>query len=181
VGLIAAGIFSYKYIGFQGASLQMVVHGINIVGIFYIIDIIERSCGTRYLSELGGIASKAPVFSTLAFIILLGSIAVPLTNGFPGELLLLMSIFMYDPILGAIAGITIILGAAYMLRLFQRAFMGEVSEHVAQFKSVSNTDIIALGFIVALVILLGIYPQYILDLTANGSQYLTNLLELKNN
>jgi NADH-quinone oxidoreductase subunit M len=181
VGLIAAGIFSYKYIGFQGAALQMLVHGINIVGIFYIIDIIERSSGTRYLSELGGIASKAPVFSTLAFIIILGSIAVPLTNGFPGEFLLLMSVFMYQPILGAIAGITIILGAAYMLRVFQRAFMGEVSDHVSEFKPVPNADLYALGLIVVLVFLLGIYPQYMLDLTANGSQYLTNLLELKNN
>ena len=181
VGLIAAVIFSYQYIGFQGAALQMLLHGINIVGIFYIIDIIERSSGTRYLSELGGIASKAPVFSTLAFIIILGSIAVPLTNGFPGEFLLLMSVFMYQPILGAIAGITIILGAAYMLRVFQRAFMGEVSEHVSEFQPVSNGDLYALGFIVVLVFLLGIYPQYVLDLTANGSQYLTNLLELKNN
>ena len=181
VGLIAAGIFSYKYLGFQGSILQMLVHGINIVGIFYIIDIIERSAGTRYLSELGGISSKAPAFSALAFIVILGSIAVPLTNGFPGEFLLLMSVFLYNPIIGAIAGVTIILGAAYMLRVFQRAFMGEVSEHVANFKPVSLTDIAALGFIAILVLLLGIYPQYILDLTANSSQYMTNLLELKNN
>lgn len=181
VGLIAAGIFSYKFVGFQGSALQMVVHGINIVGIFYIIDIIERSSGTRYLSELGGIASKAPVFSALSFIIILGSIAVPLTNGFPGEFLLLLSIYMYDPILGVIAGLTIILGAAYMLRVFQRSFMGEVSDHVAHFKPVSTVDIIALSFIVVLVLVLGIYPQFVFDLTANGSQYLTNLLELKNN
>jgi len=181
VGLIAAGIFSYKFLGFQGSALQMLVHGINIVGIFYIIDVIERSAGTRYLTELGGIASKAPVFSTLAFIIILGSIAVPLTNGFPGEFLLLMSVFMYNPIVGCIAGITIILGAAYMLRVFQRAFMGEVSEQVTNFKPVSTIDLCALGFIAILVLALGIYPQYILDITANGSQYLTNLLELKNN
>jgi NADH-quinone oxidoreductase subunit M len=181
VGLIAAGIFSYKFVGFQGSALQMLVHGINIVGIFYIIDIIERSTGTRYLSELGGISSKAPVFSTLAFVIILGSIAVPLTNGFPGELLLLMSVFLYNPILGGIAGVTIILGAAYMLRVFQRAFMGEVSSQVENFKPVSNLDLLALGFIALLVLILGIYPQFVLDLTAGGSQYLTNLLELKNN
>lgn len=181
VGLIVAGIFTFKFLGFQGSGIQMLVHGINIVGIFYIIDIIERSTGTRYLTELGGISSKAPIFSTLAFIIILGSIAVPLTNGFPGEFLLLMSVFFYNPILGALAGVTVILGATYMLRMFQRAFMGEVSESVSDFKPVSKTDLIALGFIALLVIVLGIYPQAVLDLTANSSQYMTNLLELKNN
>jgi NADH:ubiquinone oxidoreductase subunit 4 (subunit M) len=59
--------------------------------------------------------------------------------------------------------------------------MGEVSDHVSEFKPVPNADLYALGLIVVLVFLLGIYPQYMLDLTANGSQYLTNLLELKNN
>lgn len=181
VGLIAAGIFAYKFVGFQGSALQMVVHGVNIVGIFYIIDIIERSTGTRYLSELGGIATKAPLFTTLSFIIILGSIAVPLTNGFPGEMLLLFSIFLENKLLGILAGLSIIIGAAYMLRVFQRAFMGEVSAQVENFVPVAKIHLFALGFIVLLVIAIGLYPQYILDLTANSSQYLINLLELKNN
>jgi len=181
VGLIVAGIFAYKFVGFQGSVFQMFVHGINIVGIFYIIDIIERSTGTRYLTELGGISSKYPVFSALAFIVILGSIAVPLTNGFPGEFLLLTSIFLYNPFIGAVAGITIVLGAAYMLRVFQRAFMGEISEHVANAKPVDKGDLIALSVIALLVLLLGLFPQFVLDLTAGSSQYLTNLLELKNN
>ncbi|MCE2961545.1 MAG: NuoM family protein [Chitinophagales bacterium] len=182
VGLITAGIFAYKFVGFQGVAFQMLVHGINIVGILYIFDIIERSTGTRYLSDLGGISSKSPLFSALTLIIIIGTIAVtPLTNGFPGEFLLLMSVFLYNPILGILAGSTIILGAAYLLRVYQRAFMGEVSEHVSNFKAVSAFDLTALGFIALLVLVLGIYPQFILDISANGSQYLTNLLELKNN
>jgi NADH-quinone oxidoreductase subunit M len=181
VGLIAAGIFAYKYIGFQGSVLQMVVHGINIVGLFYIIDLIESSTGTRDITKLGGVASKSPVFATLAFVIVLGSIAVPITNGFPGEMLLLLSIFMENKLMGIIAGLTIILGAAYMLRVFQRVFMGEVSAAVAEFKPIDTIHLLALGFICILVLAIGIYPQFILDLTAEGSQYLTNLLEIKNN
>lgn len=179
VGLIAAGIFAYKYIGFQGSILQMLVHGINIVGIFYIIDIIEQSTGTRYLSELGGISSKSPVFSTLAFIIILGSIAVPLTNGFPGEFLLILSVFLENKILGVISGVTIILGAAYMLRVFQLAFMGEESPAVQNFKPIAKIHILGLIIICVLVLVIGLYPQYILDKTAGSSQYLINLLELK--
>jgi len=181
VGLIAAGIFAYKYTGFQGSVLQMVVHGINIVGLFYVIDLIEHSTGTRKLNELGGIASKSPIFASLAFVIILGAIAVPLTNGFPGELLLLFSVFIENQVSGIIAGITIIIGAAYMLRVFQLAFMGEVSTKVENFKPISTTHLIALGFICLLVFVIGLYPQYILDLTANGSQYLVNLLEIKHN
>lgn len=181
VGLIAAGIFAYKYTGFQGSVIQMVVHGINIVGLFYIIDIIERSTGSRNIDDLGGFASKNPIFATLSFIIILGSIAVPLTNGFPGEMLLLLSIFLQSKLLGIIAGLTIILGAAYMLRVFQRVFMGEMSDKVSSSSSISQIDLIALGFICILVLIIGIYPQYILDISSNGSQYLTNLLEIKNN
>ena len=180
VGLIAAGILSYTYVGFQGGIIQMVVHGINIVGIFYIIDLIEQSTGTRNLSELGGIASKSPIFSVLSFIIILGSISVPLTNGFPGEMLLLFAIFLENKILGIVTGLTIILGAAYMLRVFQLAFMGEVSERVSTFKKIYSMHLIALGFICFLVLLIGIYPQWILDLSAVSSQYLVNLLEIKN-
>lgn len=181
VGLIAAGILAYKYIGFQGSVLQMVVHGINIVGLFYIIDLIERSTGSRNIKDLGGLATKAPLFATLSFIIILGSMAVPLTNGFPGEMLLLLSIFLQNKILGIIAGLTIIIGAAYMLRVFQRVFMGEVTTNVENMKPIANMHLIALGFICLLVLAIGIYPQYILDITANGSQDLTNLLEIKNN
>lgn len=180
VGLIAAGLLTFNFVGFQGSVIQMVVHGINIVGIFYIIDLIEQSTGTRKLSELGGIASKAPTFSVMAFIIVLGSISVPLTNGFPGEMLLLFSIFLHNKILSVIAGLTIILGAAYMLRVFQLAFMGEISDRVKDFKKIDSIHLLALGFICFLVIFIGIYPQWILDLTAVSSQYLVNLLEIKN-
>lgn len=180
VGLIAAGIFTFKYIGLQGATLQMVVHGINIVGLFYIIDLIERSTGSRQLTELGGIASKSPSFAAMALIIILGSIAVPLTNGFPGEMLLLFSIFLYNPILGILAGLTIILGAAYMLRLYQRVFMGEVSEKVSAFKPIDTIHLVALGVICILVLAIGLCPQWILDMTSINSQYLANLLEIKN-
>ncbi len=180
VGLIAAGIFSLNYEGFQGSTIQMLVHGINIVGLFYVMDIIAENSGTRKLSELGGIATKSPIFAILAFIIVLGSISVPLTNGFPGEMLLLYSVFKFCKPLGVIAGITIIISAAYMLRVYQLAFMGEISNKVSEFKKIDPIHLWALGFICFLIIAIGLYPQPILDMTAVSSQYLVNLLEIKN-
>lgn len=179
VGLITAGILSYKMIGFQGSILQMLVHGINIVGIFYIIDLIETQTKTRNINELGGLASRAPRLATLSLIIILGTIAVPLSNGFPGEFLLLFSIYLHQPIMGLIAGTTIILGAAYMLRVYQRVFMGEITTYTSEFKDIQGIHLIALSFIALLVICIGIFPQYILNFTEILSNILNNSLVLK--
>jgi NADH-quinone oxidoreductase subunit M len=176
VGLIAAGIFTANIYGLQGSIIQMVVHGINILGLFYVIDIIKNQSGTLNIQKLGGIASKAPKFAVLSLIIILGTISVPLTNGFPGEMLLLMSIFVFNPYLGALAGLTIIIGAAYMLRIYQLTFFRTTTEKTEDFQDVSGIDFISLLIIAFLVLAIGFYPQYILDLSQTTSNHLINLL-----
>ncbi len=106
VGLIAAGILAWNKTGMQGGLIQMLNHGINVVGLFFVADLIERRLGTRSLADLGGIAKSAPKFATLFMIIMLGSVAVPLTNGFVGEFLLLNGVWNYNFWLGAVAGLT---------------------------------------------------------------------------
>jgi NADH-quinone oxidoreductase subunit M len=96
VGLIAAGIFAWNIYGVQGAMIQMVSHGINVVGMFFIWDIISRRLNTRDISKLGGIAKVAPHFAIAFLIIVLGTVALPLTNGFVGEFLLLRGVFAWD-------------------------------------------------------------------------------------
>jgi NADH-quinone oxidoreductase subunit M len=176
VGLITAGLLTANIYGMQGAVIQMVVHGINVLGLFYIIDIIQKQTGTRNIQNLGGIASKAPIFSILSLIIILGTISVPLTNGFPGEMLLLFSLYLYKPILAVIAGLTIIFGAAYMLRIYQLTFFREVSAETTDFKEISISQMFALGFIAFLVIAIGLFPQYILDISYITCTHLKNLL-----
>lgn len=91
----------------------MLSHGINVIGLFFVIEIIERRTKSRELAQLGGITQSSYVL-TVSFIILsLGSVALPLTNGFIGEFILLKSIFDYSFVFGIVAGITIILGAVY--------------------------------------------------------------------
>lgn len=176
VGLIAAGIFTANIYGLQGSILQMVVHGINILGLFYVIDIIKNQTGTLNIQKLGGIASKAPKFAVLSLIIVLGTISVPLTNGFPGEMLLLMSVFVFNPYIGAVAGITIIIGAAYMLRVYQLTFFRTVTDKTENFNDISGVDFIALSIIALLILAIGFYPQFILDLSQNTANHLVNLL-----
>lgn len=165
VGLIAAGVLAWNKTGVQGGLIQMLNHGINVVGLFYVVDLLERRLGTRSLSDMGGIAKSAPRFATLFMIITLGAVAVPLTNGFPGEFMLLNGVWKYNFWAGLAAGFTIIFGAVYMLRAYGLAMFGTANESTERFADVEIRDWIVLGVIATLVIMLGFFPQIVLNLT----------------
>lgn len=177
VGLIAAGVFAWNTAGLQGSLIQMLNHGINVVGLFYVVDIIERRLGTRTLQEMGGIAKSAPTFATLFMIILLGAVAVPLTNGFPGEFLLLKGVWEYNHLLGAVAGLTIIFGAVYMLRAYGLAMFGPTTTATAQFAPLDWREKLVLGVIAGLVLVLGFFPNTILYLTEGSVHQLMSLVQ----
>ena len=168
VGLIAAGVFTWSKMGVQGSMIQMLNHGINVVGLFFVVDLIERRLDTRTLRDMGGIAKVAPRLAVLFMIIMLGAIAVPLTNGFPGEFMLLNSVWQYNQWMGAVAGLTIILGAVYMMRAYGMAMFGETNAHTARFQDLDTRETLVLGTIAALVLVLGFFPNLVLNLT-NGS------------
>jgi NADH-quinone oxidoreductase subunit M len=163
VGLIAAGIFSLTIQGMQGAMAQMLAHGVNVVGIFFISDIIFRRMKTRNLDELGGLANNTRVFTILYLIILLGSVALPLTNGFVGEFLLLNGVYQYNAWMAAIAGLTVILGAVYMLRSYQKIMLGEPHARSIEFTGLHQTEKIVLVVVALAIIAGGIYPKPILQ------------------
>ncbi|MDB5029928.1 NADH-quinone oxidoreductase subunit M [Mucilaginibacter sp.] len=179
VGLIAAGIFAWNMQGLQGAMIQMLSHGINVVGMFFIWDIISTRLNTRDISQLGGIAKGAPHFAIAFLIIVLGTVALPLTNGFIGEFLLLNSVYQYNIWIAAIAGLTIIFGAVYMLRMYKKVMQGETNELTAVFADVHGSEKIALGIICALIIGIGIYPQPILHISAAAVENLVHTINIR--
>jgi len=164
VGLIGAGVFSRTFSGLEGAMLQMISHGVNIVGLFFCYEIIVRRTKTGEIASLGGIASKAPVFAAFFMIILLGSISLPLTNSFIGEFLLLLGVFENNTWLASIAGLTIILSAVYMLWMYQRTMYGEVSEATTGFTDLTVQEMIVLVPIIAVILWIGIYPHLFLGI-----------------
>lgn len=164
VGLISAGIFSFTTQGLQGSILQMISHGINVVGLFFIVDILFNRTRTQEISQLGGIRNVAPWFATTFMIVLLGSVALPLTNGFVGEFLLITGIYKYNTWIAAFAGLTIILGAVYMLRSYQKIMLGEINSITSKFTDLSLNEKAVLVPIVILVIAMGIYPKPILEI-----------------
>jgi NADH-quinone oxidoreductase subunit M len=179
VGLIAAGIFTLGMQGLQGGIIQMLSHGINVVGMFFVWDIIARRMNTTEINQLGGIAKVAPKFATGFLIIVLGTVALPLTNGFIGEVLLLFSIYDYNFWFGAVAGLTIIFGAVYMLRMYKKVMQGETNALTATFTDVTGSEQIVLAIICVLIIFIGIYPQPILHLSQAAVDKLMMVVQSK--
>jgi NADH-quinone oxidoreductase subunit M len=179
VGLIAAGIFVWNVQGLQGAMIQMLNHGINVVGMFFVLDIIIRRLGTREMHSMGGIAKAAPQLAITFLIVLLGSVALPLTNGFIGEFLLLMGLYQYNLWAAVIAGLTIIFGAVYMLRAYQQIMLGESTKATATFIDLDFTEKMVLYTICGLIILIGVFPQPILNLTEPAVNSLLQVVNAK--
>ena len=179
VGLIAAGIFTLNTQGMQGVMVQMLSHGINVVGLFFVLDIISSRLKTNKIDELGGLAKVAPQLAIAFLIILLGTVALPGTNGFIGEFLLLYSVYNYNIWLGAIAGLTIIFGAVYMLRMYQKVMLGQTNELTITFTDIKGTEKIVLYTICALVIVMGVYPKPILHISQAAVQQLLEQVNQK--
>lgn len=175
VGLISGAVLTYSSMGVQGAMIQMLSHGIVVVALFFIIDIVYDRTKTTELVALGGIRNAAPQLTTVFVITVLGSIGLPLTSGFVGEFLLINSIFQYNTWMGAIAGLTIILGAVYMLRTFQKSMSGEANGLTASFTDLTWNEKAVLYPIVLLILLIGIYPAPVLSVSEAA---VTKLLEL---
>lgn len=177
VGLMAAGVFSQTANGLQGALVQMLAHGINVVGLFFVAEIVFSRTNSRMLDQLGGITRNTPKLTVYFMIILLGSVALPLTNGFVGEFLLLSGIFSYNNWLGAVAGLTIILGAVYMLRMYQKSMFGSTSARTESFSDLSGSENWVLIPLVFMVFWIGFYPNSFLKMTEpavnNLLQYIT--------
>lgn len=164
VGLIAAGILAANQQGVQGAIIQMLGHGVNVVGLFLIADILMRHTGSRDIGSLGGIRNMNGQFAVFFLIIMLGSVALPLTNGFVGEFLLLTGLYQFSHTMAALAGLSVILGAVYMLRSYQGIMLGEKKDSLGAFGALATSDKTVLVIICAAVLFFGIYPKPLNDL-----------------
>ena len=165
IGLMCAAIFTKSEIGLQGVMIQMFSHGINIIGMWIVVDLIEKQTGTRKISELGGIAHQAPVLTIFLVIIALANIALPLTNAFVGEFMMFSGLFTFNFWYAAVAGLSIILAAVYTLNMIQKVFYGEANTVTGKMQDISLNQKLVLAMLVVLIFFFGIYPQPLFDLT----------------
>ena len=170
IGLMNAAIFSHHQIGIQGAMIQLFSHGINVLGLWIVADIIEQQTGTRSMQQMGGLAKKQPTLAILLVGFALANIALPLTNAFVGEFLMFNSLFQYNVWVGAAAGVSIILAAIYTLNMVQKVAYGEVSTQINQMQTINKPAQIVLIVLLIIVFVTGIFPQPLFDLTADSLQ-----------
>ncbi len=170
IGLMCAAIFAETKPGMQGVMIQMFNHGVNILGLWVVIELIERQFGTRKMSELGGLAQKAPAMAIFFVLIVLANIALPLTNGFIGEFLMFSGIFSsgitkYNVVFAVVALITIILAAVYMLNMIKKVFYGPANALTGAARDINWNEKLVLSLIVLLILVIGVYPAPVFRLT----------------
>lgn len=168
VGLIAAGAYTLTLDGLRGAVLQMIAHGFVVVGLFFAAEIIERRFKTQEISEMGGIRIQDNKFASMFMIVMLASVALPGTFNFVGEFTLLYSLSNVNIWFAVIAGTTIILGAVYMLKMFQHVMLGEANTNV--FQSITLNEIIIFVIIIAFLLFFGMFPKPIIELISPSLQ-----------
>jgi len=153
--------------------IQMFSHGINIIGLWIVIDLIEKQLGVRKISQLGGLAHKAPVLTIMLVVIAFANIALPLTNAFVGEFMMFSGLFRFNIWYTAVAGISIILAAVYTLNMVKNVFYGESNTLTETVKDISLNEKIILSVVVVAIFLVGVYPQPFFDLTKSTVSLIT--------
>lgn len=164
IGLMSAALFANKEMGTQGVLIQLFSHGINVLGLWIIADIIEQQAGTKLLSEMGGLAKKQPTLAILLVAFSFANIALPLTNAFVGEFLMFNSLFQVNPWMAAAAGVSVVLAAIYTLNMVQKCAYGEVSATIQKMSTNKSAQAVLIVLII-IVFVTGVYPQPLFDLT----------------
>lgn len=162
VGLIAASCYTLTADGLSGAVSQMIAHGFVIVGLFFAAEVIFRRFETYKIDEMGGVRSQASKFTSMFMILVLASVALPGTFNFIGEFTVLYSLSQVNIWYAVLGGTTIILGAYYMLKMFQNVMLGETNTKI--FADVTTSEIIVFVIIIAFLLFYGLYPKPIVDL-----------------
>jgi NADH-quinone oxidoreductase subunit M len=169
LGFIVLGIFALDDEGAQGAVLQMLNHGLVVVPLFLVIGVIAaRAGGRESLSELGGMAFRAPVLAAMFLILTFATLAMPGSANFVGEILILFGAFEDKLVYGLVASVGVVLAAVYMIRVFQRTMHNRVAPAV-QSRELGRLDLAAIAPLVAVVVALGLYPNFVVERTERST------------
>jgi len=162
LGFVVLGIFSFQQTAVEGAVYQMLNHGISTGALFLLVGMIYDRLHSRQIRDMGGLATPAPVLATLFLITTLSSIGLPLLNNFVGEFLILLGVLQERVLYAALAATAVVLSAAYMLWMYQRVFLGEVSDRNKVFPDLNRRERGILLAAVALMIIMGIRSPFFL-------------------
>lgn len=161
LGLVMVGIFTFQQTALAGATVQMVAHGLSVAAMFLLVGAIEDRTRSSYLDDQGGLASRAPMFSVLFVIAALAAAGLPGTANFAGEFMLLLGAWKSSPWIAAVAGLSVILSAAYLLTLVQKWCYGTAPEGRAEIEDLSTREVLAVAPLLVASLWLGFQPGLI--------------------
>jgi len=160
LGFVMLGMFALNPLGMEGSVLQMINHGLSTGGLFLIVGVLYERRHTREIAQFSGIASVMPVYATLTLVLFLASMGLPTLNGFIGELMILQGAFAVNAVWAAWAVLGIVLGAAYLLWLYQRVFWGTVKhDENRSLPDLNWREVATLAPLVVLCFWIGLYPK----------------------
>lgn len=167
MGFITLGIFALNHQGIQGGILQMINHGIVTGALFLCVGMVYQRTHTREIAKYGGLSTVMPLYSVFFMIFTLSSIGLPGTNGFVGEILILLGAFKAWKLMSILGATALIIGAAYMLWLYQRVFFEKtneyISEHIIGYGDLNAREIVTLLPLILAVFWIGFYPNALLS------------------
>ena len=163
LGLCMLGLFALNPYGIKGGLFQMLNNGISTSGLFLAVGIVYERRHTRMIADFGGLSKSMPIFATIFMIMTMSSIGLPLLNGFIGEGVILMGAFQAFPWAAVVATLGIILGAAYMLWMFQRVMFGPITEVNEKMEDLNLREILYFAPLVIAAFWIGLYPGPIMD------------------
>jgi len=170
------GIYSNNLIAIEGAIFMMISHGIVSAALFFCVGLLYDRTGTRILKYYRGLAITMPIFSLFFFLLILSNMAVPGTIGFVGEFLSFYGVFFDNPLICLIVSISIILGASFNIWLTNRMLFGSVSKYFESFNDLTRREFVILLPFILLSILLGLFPNRILNILHLSSASLIHSL-----
>ncbi len=164
MGIVMLGLFAMNSMGMSGAVYQMLGHGISTGALFLLVGMLYERRHTREISEYGGLAKVVPLFAFTFMVVTFSSIGLPGLNGFVGEILVLMGSFQYHPVATAFAATGVILGAVYMLWVYQRVIFGPLTNDANKdLPDMNKREIAYMTPLLILIVLMGVYPQPFLE------------------
>ncbi|MEP1143441.1 MAG: NADH-quinone oxidoreductase subunit M [Henriciella sp.] len=170
MGFVTLGIFSFTEIGVQGAVFQMLSHGLISGALFLIVGVVYDRMHTRDISAYGGLVHRMPVYATLFMLFTMANVGLPGTSGFVGEILTMVGAFQANTWAAAGAALGVIFSAVYMLTLYRRTVFGQITNpELETIEDVNTKELICLIPLAIGVILLGILPNLIFDITRESS------------
>ena len=164
MGFVTLGIFTITKQGIEGSIFQMISHGLISAALFLCVGVVYDRLHSRMISTYGGLVNYMPKFSFIFIIFILSGLGLPGTSGFIGEFLVLVGAFQKNYLVGILASIGVVLGAAYMLWLAKRVIFGETkNQEIKLLKDLNLSESLMLGLLATVIIFFGFFPTPLLD------------------